>query len=421
MKRGLAVALLFSVLGTWMLPAQNPARIKSDPEMIWAEGTGSGPAEADRAALDALVWKLSHFADFQVSPSRKAAVAGTYLSELRRRAGSYYSDGTMLRYLPIREVEELFRVRERRAVEIQAAADAKADRGEAARMYRWSWSYRASLPGDHRRELSALKQRIRQCGNTETSVLPPVPASLQHIAREADLIAAALGLDYQESPVPQQASSPEGGGEDRNRRLQERRDSLKKAFAPILPAPEVSSGISGPGAAPSAFCRRETLSPEPLRKVRPSAVLGTFSLSPEPMAGVVFLYCRRRWGFCADGGKTLSSGVPESFPARSDGVGGDRFLWPSGAVRTTGFFFSAGPAFRFSPALSVFVTGGYGCRSIFWEDVDGSWANIRDRSVKGPAIGAGGIVQTGPLAFSFAFRTFAFRTAGLSAGIGVSF
>lgn len=408
----LVLVYLFGFAG--MLPAQNPARIKADPDMIWAEGAGSDPAEADRAALEAMVWKIAHYADFRVADSRKAAVAGTYLTELRRRTQSYYSEGTMLRFLTTGEVQEMFLARERRSSEIREAADAESDKAEAARMYRWAWSYLASLPGDHRKELSLLKNRIRQQGAQDQAALPPVIAPMRHIAREADLIIAALGEDPMvdgsrhsspEISLPSRPSKPE---------MPPRREGVSVAVSSSL-----SSGVSGPASVPR-FHSSPVRVTEPSGQDRIFAFLGTFSLAPEPMVGGSFLYCRK-WGMCLSGGKTLEAGGPGDFAARSDGTAEGRFLWPDGTARTSGFFLTAGPSYRIFSSLSAYMAAGYGDRSVYWRDQDGTWARISDKSVSGPALETGSILKVGPVAVSIAARTVFFRTLAVTAGVGCSF
>ena len=419
MKRLLLIMAACAACFGYSLRAQQFERIKADPETVWAEGTGADPTEADRAALGTLVRKIAYFADFQVPESRKVAVAHTYLTEIRRRAKSYYEEGKMLRYLSSRDIEELFQARLNRAEELRKAADALPNRLEAARMYRWAWTYMASLPGDRRKALAELEATIRSCeAGAGTSALPPVIPSQRHIAREAEQIAQALGVRPHSFPreVPQKVQpvpTPEIAREQVPQR---------PAF-PTLPAlPVIPSFCPAPGG-PSAGlpvtppARR----PAPLPpRIRPFTVMGTLGLSPDPTVGFMLQYCRQ-WGVCVAASTSWGPRVKGAFSARSDGTAGDRFLWPDGTVSTGGFSLTCGPAWRIAPGFSSFLTLGYGSRDIFWRDRDGQWARIVDRSPRGFTAEAGVIATWGPAAISASVRSVCFRTLAVSIGAGISF
>ena len=64
---------------------------------------------------------------------------------------------------------------------------------------------------------------------------------------------------------------------------------------------------------------------------------------------------------------------------------------------------------------------GYGRKSLLWEDIDRSWAKVRDRSASGFLLECGPVADAGPLEIQAVLSTIAFRTIALEIAVGFNF
>ena len=130
----------------------------------------------------------------------------------------------------------------------------------------------------------------------------------------------------------------------------------------------------------------------------------------------------RRWGgflhFRSDFVKTPET----SYECLSDGSlpdGGK--IWTSGDTRSSNLYITGGALMQVADWLSVYAGTGYGRRTLAWQDVDGKWAEVSDYSCRGPAFEAGLMFLYRRLAFSAGVSSISFKTAALTAGIGLKF
>lgn len=72
-------------------------------------------------------------------------------------------------------------------------------------------------------------------------------------------------------------------------------------------------------------------------------------------------------------------------------------------------------------AIGLYAGAGYGCRNLYWEDIESRWARVSDCSHQGLATEAGVILFRGRLAFSAGVRGTAFRHADAELGLGLRF
>ncbi|MBQ6577698.1 MAG: hypothetical protein IJL91_08125 [Bacteroidales bacterium] len=82
-----------------------------------------------------------------------------------------------------------------------------------------------------------------------------------------------------------------------------------------------------------------------------------------------------------------------SYDCSSDGRTDDGYIWASGKSSISRLHLSAGGFVQALPFLSVYTGAGYGQRSLCWEDSDGRWARVSDRSFEGPVIDAGVMIR----------------------------
>lgn len=96
-------------------------------------------------------------------------------------------------------------------------------------------------------------------------------------------------------------------------------------------------------------------------------------------------------------------------------------IWPAGAEKTTSLSLSAGLLAQAAPWLTFYAGAGYGGRQLLWQDIDGSWAEVSDWSVKGLEMEAGAIFRWNRMAFSAGVSTVRFQTCSARVGIGLYF
>ena len=71
--------------------------------------------------------------------------------------------------------------------------------------------------------------------------------------------------------------------------------------------------------------------------------------------------------------------------------------------------------------LVFYLGAGYGSRTVFWQDSDNAWAQIPSASFSGISVESGGIITLGTLCLELGVETLAFKTLGVTAGIGINF
>lgn len=73
------------------------------------------------------------------------------------------------------------------------------------------------------------------------------------------------------------------------------------------------------------------------------------------------------------------------------------------------------------PWLISYAGAGYGSSGLFWQDLNGTWMNVSDISVKGPEFEAGGIFHLGIFGLSLGASTTCFKHVEFKAGLGFVF
>ena len=73
------------------------------------------------------------------------------------------------------------------------------------------------------------------------------------------------------------------------------------------------------------------------------------------------------------------------------------------------------------PWLISYAGAGYGSSGLFWQDLNGTWMNVSDISVKGPEFEAGGIFHLGIFGLSLGANTTCFKHVEFKAGLGFVF
>lgn len=184
----------------------------------------------------------------------------------------------------------------------------------------------------------------------------------------------------------------------------------------VLPkAPTLADSLTGPPAAPLTI---QHVSSSP--KVRNTLHLLVDISMPDFSYGIMAGYKYEHIGGYLRFRSNFHELPSVSYECKSDGSLPDSGkIWTSGASTISNLFVTAGVLVPVRPALSAYAGVGYGHRIYVWEDIDGSWALVSDRSHRGLAADAGLIFSWQRLAFHAGVTTISFKTVAFTCGIGV--
>ena len=101
-------------------------------------------------------------------------------------------------------------------------------------------------------------------------------------------------------------------------------------------------------------------------------------------------------------------------------AGHPNLIWTTGESAIKEMAVYAGLLVGKGPVV-FYLGAGYGSRTVFWQDSDNAWAQIPSASFSGVSVEAGGLVPLGRLCLGLGVETLAFKTLGVTAGVGVSF
>ena len=82
-----------------------------------------------------------------------------------------------------------------------------------------------------------------------------------------------------------------------------------------------------------------------------------------------------------------------SYDCKSDGSSDKGYIWTTGKSSVIRLQLTAGALLKVLPVLSVYGGAGYGDRTLCWEETDGNWARVSDRSSSGVSLDAGIVLQ----------------------------
>jgi len=110
--------------------------------------------------------------------------------------------------------------------------------------------------------------------------------------------------------------------------------------------------------------------------------------------------------FCTSDGK-LSDGNP---------------LWTSGESATSRFSASAGVVAKIWKPVNIYLGAGYGTRKEAWQDIEGAWGEVTDRTFKGVSADMGILLMlNNHLSIHVGITTTQFKYLDAEAGFGVNF
>ena len=110
-----------------------------------------------------------------------------------------------------------------------------------------------------------------------------------------------------------------------------------------------------------------------------------------------------------------------AYECRSDGTTADGYIWTSGKERLSRWALSAGVTVSPMKFLSFYAGGGYGSRTVLWEDVTGRWAGVSDLFASGFSADVGIIVSLSHRSLMAGVSTIAFSNLCPELGVGINF
>lgn len=154
--------------------------------------------------------------------------------------------------------------------------------------------------------------------------------------------------------------------------------------------------------------------------VRPSFfITGNLCIGPALSYGAT-VGVVRKWGGYIGFHSNFSKTVP-GYSCTSDGYAEEARIMANGVKTYDRLAVTAGVCYEVSKWLILSAGAGYGSSNCFWQDIDGTWMNVSDISVKGAEVEAGGLFHFGLFGVSLGVCTTSFKNVGFKAGVGFAF
>ncbi len=401
MKKALFILLL---LASWTAGAQNASRIRRDAAYLSADGNAPTLHAADSAALAGLAARIA------ARSGISEALGATYLEDLRRVSlrlveGRY----TVLRYLEAGRIDEVFSPRRERIARLTRQAEQSGD----AQYYSLAYTLARSVPGYPADRLEFLREHAAGGWTLQ-----------DFVSREADAVLAALEPRpaarerITVKTAPQVRQEPEVEHitvrdtvvveRDLGRIVVEHRYGRRDTMVVI------------PGS------REDGVATVPLKKAAPSLPVGGFVLAqagllPEFSFGAMLGLGGRHLGGYLRFSGNFHPTETFTYDCRSDGSTDFGIFWSSGERAVSRLTLTGGGWIRCTNWLRIYGGGGFGRRTVCWQDSRDGWARVTDYSAAGLTLEAGIVLNLGHFALSLGGETIAFRSCGLTVGAGFSF
>lgn len=162
----------------------------------------------------------------------------------------------------------------------------------------------------------------------------------------------------------------------------------------------------------------ETVVSVPSRPAFHASVIA-YCAAPTVRPGLMVRFDIRRSGFYIKGSLWP---VPQTlYFCKSDGTTDKGFIWTTGKEKTGAWSISGGATLRIANPLRIYAGGGYGTKTVLWEDAAGEWAGVSDLSPAGFCADAGFLLDLGHFTLMAGATTLSFRTIGFEVGAGIIF
>ncbi len=133
------------------------------------------------------------------------------------------------------------------------------------------------------------------------------------------------------------------------------------------------------------------------KKVSCGAVAGlTVGVWPDVSGGVMAGVRLDKWCIFIKGRSNFTS-QKASYECNADGTTDYGYFWSSGAKAVVSRHqVTLDVSYAFTNPVSLYLGAGYGVRALYWQDSEGAWAKVRDRSFRSVALDAGLLVHPVP-------------------------
>jgi len=396
MKNWLLIVALMSL--PLLAFGQTIGQIKSDPAILWAEGTGARPSRADDAALEMLVRKLSFTDELPFDSSVRTALWRTYLTDIKAVSGMITSSsGVVCRYLAMKDIPRVFDNRWRKVRELAASAEQASRRGETdiARTYcNWAMVYLSSLPqGEYslRRRVSELRDKLGE-GNVNA-------LRMRNIEAETEAICEAFGVHHVSSPPARPVPS---GTSPRKEPAAapvavERKQSTRLPLPVKLVSPDLEMPVNLLADVPRKCVGMNSPVPMPEKRFEPR-VYAVAEIGRIPAFGLMAVGVYGRFGGYVSFRRSFANSSSD-YQCTSDGKTDFGWMWASGRTRNSRLSACGGAVASITKKMFAYAGAGFGSDTVLWEDTDGKWARVSDNSCRGFLMDAGILFDVGRLSF----------------------
>ena len=133
------------------------------------------------------------------------------------------------------------------------------------------------------------------------------------------------------------------------------------------------------------------------KKVAVGGIAGaTVGVWPDVSGGVLAGVTLDRWGIFLKARSNFSF-RKNSYECNSDGTTDYGYFWSSGAKAVVNRHqVTLDVSYAIANPVSLYIGAGYGVRTLCWQDSEGAWAKVRDRSFRSVALDAGLLVHPVP-------------------------
>ena len=133
------------------------------------------------------------------------------------------------------------------------------------------------------------------------------------------------------------------------------------------------------------------------KKVSVGGIAGaTVGVWPDISGGVLAGVTLDRWGIFVKARSNFSF-RKTSYECNSDGTTDYGYFWSSGANAVVNRHqVTLDVSYTLANPVSLYIGAGYGVRTLCWQDSEGAWAKVRDRSFRSVALDAGLLVHPVP-------------------------
>ena len=386
--------------------AQSVASVRRDAAFLSAEGRATTLHAADSAALAGLAAKIA------IQSALTPALGETYLEDLRR-VSSRIVEGryAVLRYLEAGRVGEVFAPRKARVQELVSQAQKTGD----PQYYTLAYTLARSLPDYPADQLENLRKRSSGSWTLQ-----------DFVSREADAVLAAL--EPRPAAAPRSAPSHAQPSPARQKPQTERitirdtviteRDLGRIEVEHVFSRRDTVVVIPGnhPGGSTVVPLQKVPAGPRPLH----GFVLAQAAVCPDLSYGAMLGLGGAVWGAYLRFSSNFRPATSD-YDCRSDGSTGAGPIWTSGARAVSRLTVTGGGWIPCTDWLRVYGGGGFGRRTVCWQDSTGAWARVTDYSAAGLALDTGVILELGRFCLSLGGEAVAFRQFSVTAGAGFRF